>query len=598
MSSQDDKASASSTKVKEIPYGVSGFATLQQSNAYYVDKTPFIPLLEKTRYVFLIRPRRMGKSLWLSTLENYYDVAAKNNFDPLFGNTWIGQNPTSERNGYLVLRLDFSSVSAHPDKVEDSFNFRGDNAVRNFLNKYAQYFVEDVINRIHSREALSDKLDIIFSHLNGQDVKLYILIDEYDNFANTILSTVGSDVYQQVTHGAGFYREFFSLLKSGTAGGLVDRLFITGVSPVTMDDVTSGFNIGDNVSLSPAFQEVVGFTEQDVSQLLQHYKRAGVLSGDVKDHLSTMRDWYSHYCFANKAKGSMYNSDMVLNYIKNVLRDQHTPESLIDQNVKIDYNKLRHLLFVNRHSAKPLNGNFNALQQIISQGGIASQVVESFPLENVAKRSNFVSLLYYFGLLSFSNREHRGKPFLKIPNQTIQTLMYGYIRDAFEDSQVFNVDLEHFSDLVADMAFEGQWQPVFEFLAQRLQEQTAVRDYIEGEKAVQVFLRTYLHIIDFFITLPEPELNKGFGDIVLEPFLQRYPDIPHAYLIEVKYIPRATNGKEALKAAIEDAHTQAQSQLQQYEQDDGLSRRYQGLTLHKLVIVFHGWELVLCEAVG
>ncbi len=596
MSSEVDQQHDSKAPIKKIPYGASNYQQIVNKELYYVDKTHFIPLLEDLLFTFLIRPRRMGKSLWLSTIENYYDVATTDQFDTLFGNTWIGQNPTKERNSYLVLRLDFSSVDTDPANVQQDFNFRGGVTVHSFLDKYSAAFTESLVSQVHAREALGDKLHLIFTHLSNQDEKLYLLIDEYDNFSNTILSSVGTKAYHKLTKEGGFYRQFFSTLKTGTATGVVDRLFITGVSPVTMDDVTSGFNIGRNISLFPEFQQVLGFSESETLTLLQYYASRGVLKGDVQQHLAVMRPWYNHYRFSEKSESSVYNTDMVLHYVDLALRSQDMPDKLIDHNVQIDYSKLRYLLQINaRQKNTESNGNFNVLQQIISDGGIASQVVESFPLERITKRSNFVSLLYYFGLLTYSDVVRSGKPFLKIPNQVIQTLMYGYIRDTFEDSQMFTVDIERLSDLVEAMAFEGQWQPVFEFLAQRLQEQTAIRDYLEGEKTVQVFLRTYLHIIDFFITQAEAEMNKGFSDIVLEPFLTRYPDMTHAYVIEVKYIPRAINPQDALQTAVNSAREAAQSQLTQYGQDASLLRRCQGLTLHKLMVVFHGWELVLCE---
>ncbi len=599
MTSQPDNSSEISTApFKKIPYGASSYIRLKTDGFYFVDKTRFIPQLEQSLYPFLIRPRRMGKSLWISLLERYYDVAKKESFESSFQDTWIGQNPTSERNAYLILSFDFSDIDTNAEQVEESFNLEGKIVVHRFLEKYSAYFPQPVIDEVHEQTSLSNKLAVVFSHARLHDIKLYILIDEYDNFANTILSSIGSHAYREMTHGTGFYRRFFNKLKAATGkdDAPVARLFITGVSPVTMDDVTSGFNIGDNISLSPVFQEIVGFTEDEVYTLLNYYKSTGQLVGKVNEHIAIMRVWYNHYRFASKAHTSVYNTDMVLHYVKNVLRDKDIPEQMIDQNVKIDYNKLRHLLLVNQQSnEKSLNGNFDLLREITQKEAINSHIVESFPLKQISTRENFISLLFYFGLLTYSKTQYRGKPQLKIPNLTVKTLMYGYLRDALEDNNVFKVDIYQLSSLVENMAFDGQWQPTFSFLAKMVQEQTSVRDYLSAEKAIQSFLLAYLNINDYFITYSEAELNKGYCDILLEPHLSKYPEIPNVYLIEIKHIARSQSTESSLQAAINKAQEKAKVQLNQYSQDTILQQRNQGLTLHKLVLVFHGWELVLCE---
>ncbi len=580
---------------KTIAYGASNYTQIQSGNYYFVDKTHFILLLEDSLYPLLIRPRRMGKSLWRSLLECYYDVARADKFDELFGSTWIGQNPTAERNRYLILSLDFAAINPAMDQVERSFNEEGENKIHRFLEKYASCFSKQMVEEVYARDTFSSKLSVVLSYVGLHGLKLYVFIDEYDNFANTILSSVGKQAYHEITQGKGFYSHFFNILKAGTSAddAPIGRLFITGVSPIAMDDVTSGFNIGDNISLSSAFQEMVGFTEAETLEILKYYKDANRLVGDVNEHLTLMRVWYNHYRFAKQTKESVFNTDMVLYYVKNVLREQAVPDQLIDQNIKIDYNKLRHLLLVNKDSSrKSLNGNFNLLREIAQQETIACQVVESFPLDQITARENFVSLLYYFGLLTHSGNHHLGQPILQIPNLTVKTLMYGYLRDAFDDNDVFKVDVYRFSNLVGEMAFNGQWQEVVNFLSERIKEQTSIRDFLGSEKAIQSFLLAYLNIHDYFITHSEMETNKGYCDILLEPFLTKYPALPNVYLIELKYIPRS---ETASQEAIDKARKKAAEQLSRYAQDAALQQRSQGLTIRKLVLVFHGWELVSCE---
>ena len=268
-------------------------------------------------------------------------------------------------------------------------------------------------------------------------IPLYVLIDEYDNFANTVLAHHGEEAYQAFTHGGGFYRNFFATLKEGAGhseGGL-ERLFITGVSPITMDDVTSGFNIGRNISLRPEFNDMLGFTEAEVRNLLEMYRDHGVFNQEVEAALDVMREWYNGYRFAKSAEGDLYNTDMVLYFLNESMPNRGMPDELIDTNVRIDYGKLRHLLTVNRQ----LNGNFDLLRHLIGQEQVNTPIQLSFPLNQLDRRENFLSLLHYFGLLSIRAVE-RGMPRLGIPNQTVKRLMYGYLRDAYDDVGVFSVD--------------------------------------------------------------------------------------------------------------------------------------------------------------
>ncbi|MDM8518637.1 AAA family ATPase [Anaerolineales bacterium HSG6] len=561
---------------KPIPYGLASYKRIREENCYYLDKTNYIPLLEETgKFLFFIRPRRFGKSSLLTVLESYYDINRQEQFEFLFKGTYIYDQPTSEKNSYLILKLNFSQIDPHLDKVEASFEEYLEETVLLFGQKYRQFLGDDYFEMMRLKKTVYGKVRFLLNYVGRIDHKIYILIDEYDNFANTILTTAGQVAYQKLTHGAGFFRFFFNVLK-GAADSMdsgVGRMFITGVSPVTMDDVTSGFNIGQQISLHPQFNQLLGFAETDVMTMLEYY---GL---ETTDLLPVMRSWYDNYRFAAETEQTMFNTDMVLYFVKNYLRQNALPEEMIDQNVRIDYGKLRHLIVLDRR----LNGNFSQLLSILSgQSRSPVRVVQSFPVERLTKPDNFISLLFYFGLLSYTETGE-----LQIPNETVRQLMYSYIREGYQD--VFNVDLWRLAELVYRMAYHGEWQAVFQFLASAVQQQTAIRDYLYGEKVIQTFLLAYLSVTDYYIIHTEAEFGKGFVDLYMEPFFGKHADVAYSYLIELKYLSRAETTDQALTEALAEAKTQ----LQQYATDSRIVKRSLGSQLIKVALIFSGWEL--CE---
>ena len=417
-----------------IPYGRASFSKMRLDGCLYVDKTSFIPLLENERHVFFIRPRRFGKTCFLGLLERYYDRASKERFESLFGGTEVGRNRTENRSRYVILYFDFSAISPPsttiPETLEDLFEEYCHRNLRAALEHNPDIFPAHARQRILAPPSITGKLNELFLYAQDHDVALYALIDEYDNFANTVIAVHGSDAYHAFTHGGGFYRSFFAALKAGTArsGGL-ERLFITGVSPITMDDVTSGFNIGTNLSFELEFNEMLGFTEAEVKDVLRLYRDRGVLDENVDAALATMREWYNGYRFAEDAEQDVYNPDMVLYYLRKSIPNKRVPKQLIDPNVRIDYAKLRHLLVVSRDASIALNGNFDLLRHIVGEQQASGALRESFPLDRLGERENFLSLLHCFGLLSIRGSDE-GRALLGIPNRTVRELMFGDLREA------------------------------------------------------------------------------------------------------------------------------------------------------------------------
>jgi len=592
-------------EIKKIPYGISDYHLIRKGNYYYVDKTRYIPIIENAgRFLFFIRPRRFGKSLFLAVLHGYYDVHYKERFDELYKGTWIHTHPTAERGSYLVLPFNFSAIDPAHDKIDASFLNHIQGRAHSFVRGYWDYLGKDkdyALEQIKASRSGSDILSMIVQLCKDSLQKLYIIIDEYDNFANTILTTSGKDAYHDLTHGEGFFRSFFNILKNGTTGieAPITRLFFTGVSPVTLDDVTSGFNIGDNISLDPSVNSMIGFTGTEVREMLDYYYSVGLLKHEPGYLLEIMTKWYGNYIFSehSPAGQNLFNSDMILYFFRDYFKIQTIPDDLIDRNVRIAYKKLRHLIILDRGETKTTNGNFSRLKQIIEEGEIVSNLVTGFPVEELTHTENFISLLFYFGLLSIKGKTLENQELvLRIPNETIRKLFYDYIKAGYEETGVFSLDLYTYNRLMHGMAVQGEWATLFNYICGRIRESMSLRDLITGEKSIQAFLNVYLGLSNLFIIHTEKELNKGYADIVMEPFTAVYESLKYSYVLEIKYIkPEGKGKKKPAKPApgiIEKLKTEAEEQLRNYSIDEKFRKSMEKTQVIKLALIFYGSDLV------
>lgn len=579
--------------MKALPYGISDFPRIMRKNYYYVDKTRFIEMIERQpSYLFLIRPRRFGKSLFLAMLETYYSIDYADSFEEIFGGLYIGKHPTEEHNNYMVLRFNFSAISSKLEDVERSFCEYCCMVMKNFILKYEHLLGSDVWKVVNPDETNPRQmLAALKEYISRTDCpRIYLLIDEYDNFTNTILSSYGQERYREKTHGEGFIRGFFNNIKDSTsnAGAAVERLFITGVSPITMDDVTSGFNIGTNISMLPQFNNIIGFNEGEVREMITYYKDEGALpEGITVDGLvEIMKPWYDNYCFSeDRLEERMFNSDMTLYFLNSYLQIGKAPKMMVDNNIRTDYNKLRHLVQID----KTFGANASVIQQIIADGSITAQISTSFPAEKMTDTENFKSLLFYFGMLSMQG-VYQGDTVLGIPNLTVREQLYTYLTEAYQQADLFEMDMSVLSALIKGMAYRGEWESVFRFFARELERQSAIREFIDGEAHIKGFLLAYLGLTQGYVILPEHESSKGYADFYMMPDLLHQPDIVYSYIVEVKYARR-----DASEADIVLLKRDAAEQLRRYAADEKVLRSKGGTKLELITLVFKGWELVVLE---
>lgn len=570
--------------IKGIPYGMSNFEDVITQNRYYVDKTMYIPMLEdQANYLIFIRPRRFGKSLLLSMLRSYYDLSQKDKFQQLFGNLWIRQNTTPLQGKYQMLYLDFSKIGGNIDELPQRFDSYSAVQLDGFLNRYREYYTDEFIERFSTAEKGIDKLHILDDEARRQGYPLYLIIDEYDNFTNVVLNEKGNEIYHAITHASGFYRDAFKNYK-----GMFDRIFMIGVSPVTLDDLSSGYNIGWNISTNPLFNQMLGFSEEDVRTMLRYYQEAGQLQGDIEEMIQEMKPWYDNYCFAEASLDrdpKMFNCDMVFYYLRHYITLGKSPKEMIDPNTRTDYNKMKKLIQLDR-----LDGNRKGvLRKITEEGQIVTALTTTFPATEIANPEIFPSLLFYYGMLTITATRGQ-RMVLSIPNNNVRKQYYEFMLEEYQERRY--IDLNSILDLFYDMAYDGHWRESLEFIAHAYKENSSVRSAIEGERNIQGFFTAYLSVNAYYLLAPELELNHGFCDLFLMPDLLRY-EVAHSYIIELKYL----SSKDS-ESKTETQWQEAVGQVRMYAAAPKVKQLIQNTQLHCIVVQFRGCELERMEEVS
>lgn len=572
--------------IKQIPYGVSDFESVMTRNLYYVDKTMYLDEIEKQPDTLIfIRPRRFGKSLFISMMRAYYDKSKAKDFDTLFGSLWIGSHPTPLRNHYQVLYLDFSQISNNITLLEKDFNSYCCIKLNDFIHTYRDDYPEDRVNEFLCSNDFDQKLNLLLNMSRKYGQALFLIIDEYDSFTNNVFSEQIEETQFKASLVGNFCSQVFKLFK-----GMFERIFLTGVSPVTLDDLTSGFNIGWNVSMAPELDKMLGFSTEDVRQMFTYYKEVGMLPADcdIEAMITEMKPWYDNYCFAKECLESdirVFNCDMVLYYLRNYVSYKRSPEIMLDPNTKTDYKKLNMLIQLDK-----LDGNRKGvMMEIIEKGEIAATLVPSFSANEMTDPETFPSLLFYYGMLTIKGT--RGsRLILGIPNNNVRKQYYNYILNELSKHRAVNISkLRDYFDL---MSFDGQWREGFQYMADCYKQLSSVRDSIEGERNIQGFFLAYLSLNDYYITAPEVELNHGYCDFFLLPNMTHY-QANHSYILELKYIPKSDYTEE--KAAEQWA--EAVEQINGYAVAPRVEALRQGTQMHKIIMQFCGWELVRMEEV-
>ncbi len=560
---------------KTLPYGISSFTQLRNQDCYWVDKSMFIPKIEEAgNFLYFIRPRRFGKSIFLGMLSAYYDIEGKENFASLFKDSWIAKHPTPLQGHYQVLYFDYSLAASGIGSIDDNFNDYSAIVLDEFIKKYAKYYDEDTVKKVKGTNNAASKLNAITMAAKSKGNELYLIIDEYDNFTNNVLSEQGEKVYHALTHAQGFYRDYFKLFK-----GTFARILMMGVSPVTVNDLSSGYNIATNISMDSTFNMMLGLSEAELRQMIEYYRGLGLIKIPTDKLVADMKPWYDNYCFAVESFGvdpSMFNNDMVIYYLRSIIRTGKPPIDMIDPNTMTDSSKLKKIIYLDK-----LKGDRHSLlREIMNNGYIYAELHDSFPAEALVDPNLFPSLLYYYGMLTIVGRKGR-RAKLGIPNENVRRQYYSYLIEEYgKDTEMNSTVLGDYYD---EMAFDGNVEHVFEYITEGYQKCSSIHSNIQQERNIQGFIAAYLNQSGYYLIVQEMELNGGYCDMALLPDKVHYPEIEHSYLLELKYLKPNASDKE-----IKESFEQACVQLAQYQDDIRLPQMTSGTKLHAVAIVYRG----------
>jgi hypothetical protein len=571
------RSGASVAPAMKIPYGLSDFAGLRRGGMFYADKTPFLRELESAeagyRFLIFLRPRRIGKSLLVSMLEHYYDQAFGERFDDLFRGLWVHEHPTPERGSYLALSLDFSPVitSGDAEVMRRSFTTTVKGGVRTFLMRYRSRFPDlaQLLASLDSHDDAAGLMTTLLSIVAGMGQQMYLIIDEYDHFANRLLASGQEGLYELLVREAGFVRSFYAALKAGTRTGGLGRMFVTGVSPILLDDLSSGFNIIRHISMVDRFNAMAGFTRADVERAVDAFlaARPALLEdprlGDRAQLLATLESYYDGYRFCTRAAESVFNSDLILYFLSEVESTGRYPEQMLDINVRTDYGRLQRIASLSGGAGSAIRG---LLETILTEEHISSDLVEQFGMRAMYGRAQLVSLFYYMGMLTFGpGAADKAQPEMVIPNRVIRTLQWEYMAYVLQDQQRLVLDMSDVEDALVAMAARGDVTPLVELFRDKVMARIGVKDQRQfNEGTLKLMLLAYLSNSHIFHILSEKEFARGYCDLFLTP-AQDLATLRYAWMLEVKYLKTA-----AKTADIEKVVQAAYAQLERYSSDAAL----------------------------
>ncbi len=572
-----------------IGYAQADFKTLIADENLYIDRTAFIRTMENhsNRNLIFVRPRRFGKSLWLSILQYYYGIDHKDKFETLFGNLAIGQNPTPLRNSYMILRLQFAGIDVETDRSTfQGFRANVLTGILTYMGVYSKYFSVEDRNELKSIEIPADMIQRFFELHTSKNIPypIYILIDEYDQFANELLG-LDTERFKAIIGGSGFVRKFYEMIKNAANAGIVNRFFATGVSPLTVDAMTSGFNITSSLSLELEFHDLMGFKRDEVAGIL---KKVGASDANIPNILADLTEWYDGYLFNVEASERLYNSDMIMYFASHYEKRQQYPRVMLDANIATDYRKVQKVFNIQQREADFIP----ILKELTTEGVVSAQITEFFNLEDDFSDEDIISLLFYMGWVSIQDIKE-GLFCFKIPNRVVMELYYDYFVNITERETGLNRKVSIIRKALAELSANNNPHPFLSFIKALIENDLSLRDAQNfDEKHLKMLLIPYLSLSASHYVKSEPEWQKFYPDIVL---LKRpNVDTKHTFLIELKYIKKGeekAKDKDTQELLVEKTAREAREQVRKYLQTED-AKRIPSLKAWLLILVGREWQVV------
>ena len=533
--------------MKKLPYGISNYDELIEDNYYYVDKTEYIEKLESLaeKRIMFLRPRKFGKTLFTSVLENYYDINKKDKFEKLFRETYIGKNPSKLKNSYHILRFNFSGINTESEEATIlGFKREVVSSINVFINRYGLDFYTN------EQQEAEDILDNLFKafYVQRKEEKIYVIIDEYDHFANELLS-FKTDSFKKLVSKNGKIRKWYEILKKGTES-VVDRIFITGVAPITLDSMTSGFNIVKDLTQDRDFNEMMGFTKEEVVKIMENQD---LTIEEQEKILPIMKENYDGYRFSSKVEmdNNLYNSNMCLYFLNEYIRYKEIPQKLVDVNIASDYSKIGNMLKLCKGKRR-----LEMMNETISGEGIISEITQMFNPGIGFGEIEMVSMLYYLGYLTITG-ERLGKIELNIPNKAIKEIYAKYFIQILEEEAKLRIEQEKYNEILEEIAIEGKINKITELVEEWLNN-LSNRDYISfDEKYIKIMFYCILMNFEMYWIKSEMEIKENYPDILLIP-KELNNNNYYSVMIEFKYLKKGEENK------LKEKQEEAREQIERY----------------------------------
>ena len=530
--------------MKKLPYGISNYEELVEDGYYYVDKTMYIEKLENLaeKRILFLRPRKFGKTLFTSTLENYYDLKKVDKFETLYGNTYIGKKPTKLKNSYYILKFNFSGIdTSNEETTMKGFKSKVQSSIKFFVEKYGLDFF---VNSQEEAENILDDLIKAFKIQRAEE-KIYVIIDEYDHFANELLG-FNTNQFKNLVSKNGKVRKWYEILKEGTES-VIDRIFITGVAPITLDSLTSGFNISTDITQDEGFNEMMGFTEEELKKLMTEQN---IKEEKQEELLPVMRENYDGYKFSVHGKEKIYNSNMCLYFLNRYIRFNRIPTELIDMNIASDYSKLGKMLNLCQGEERE-----KVIEKTVSGEGIVSDIRQKFNPAMEFTEMDLISMLYYLGYLTIAGEEFE-KPELKVPNKVMKEIYSEYFLEILKEETDLQIRESDYNEMLREIALEGKIDKIIEMLGKYLKN-LSNRDFIKfDEKYIKIIFYCIAMNLKIFRLKSEMEVQKKYPDILLIP-----KDASKGYkgvMIEFKYLKKEEAGK------LKEKQEEGKKQIKEY----------------------------------